>query len=534
MNVGEAVAGQGIFRPKDQMMDFMRSYQFGAGIKAQRDEKKQRELEEFDKLAHVYPDASKYSSPLYGVAEQKARDFANDSYRKYQEQGKKYLRSNEFYQAKNKLKFELGDLQRESEKHFDDIKLAHEGKAVFDPEYQRIIQRGNTDEYLAYKNSPLGFAVDQNYRSNARGIPNVDLPSIYEKALNDQSLYTEKGERVNLAGGEGFFNFRIPQSYIAEVSKNIASDPKNLEYVVMTQGKELEPKVKALQLEARNNGVFLNEQAAYQAVARDWISGQLMKQRDARAIPKGYSIPQKSDGDGGDYAPGVSDINQNSFLTKLKIYNKDTGEFVREDVVDVESAGGFTTPPITASVSTSSGVRRLGGEKVNTPDVNKATYGDFQVVPVYRSGLKEKHKGGEDLSGSIVPKEQVASEAAKGYVEYKPMAIGSYKETKTVPKTGGSRGETKEVSEDVAIYRPMSEIEGALLSTGTKGEKAKKRANYEKLKQLAEQKNQGLTSFKSGGEQDDNITPDEFNKKWATLAKGQSLTGPDGKIYTKK
>lgn len=109
-------------------------------------------------------------------------------------------------------------------------------------------------------------------------------------------------------------------------------------------------------------------------------------------------------------------------------------------------------------------------------------------------------------------------------------------------------GEWKIVSEDIANLDPASpEFEGQVKRIVAKAEdiESRLRKNYDDVYSVYEGLNPALSSKNippQAPKMDVNkptgatkgITPAEFNARWATLPRGQSLTGPDGKTYTKK
>jgi hypothetical protein len=153
------------------------------------------------------------------------------------------------------------------------------------------------------------------------------------------------------------------------------------------------------------------------------------------------------------------------------------------------------------------------------------------LLPVYKKGVTRK--GGVDISGEIVDDLNLNDERLNGKYEYKVFAIGQG--TKEI--SAGSRGKEL-ITKD--LYIPINQVKDAVWDKLAQSEKESVMKNIFDMKSMATDYNSKLKSpsgtkpaaEKSKGET--NLTPEEWNKKWASLKVGESIIGLNGKTYTKK
>jgi hypothetical protein len=150
-------------------------------------------------------------------------------------------------------------------------------------------------------------------------------------------------------------------------------------------------------------------------------------------------------------------------------------------------------------------------------------------MPVYKKGAKGVSG---DLSGSIIPDGRIDNAIKAGVIEYQPIFMGKM----TVPDIDEATGKQKTYINTIGVKIPLTkEISITAPARLLKGGLGKSEKTFDELNRIAEEKNATIKGApKAAAPSAGGMSATQWNQKWASLPKGQSLVGLDGKTYPKK
>lgn len=433
--------------------------------------------EKFAKMTSI--DQSVYSAPRRELAKQAVDEIMGEVWFKYNElekqkkgAGANYLRQPEtqskIYGLQQKLKTYQDQTQRD--KAF--LEGVQKGQYQADPELVRILSQGTADEL-------------RNYQSRFGGVrENLDLDYATYKPISvedevrlfagTEGVFSEQGKTKG-----GYNTFRIPKNQIQQFAMSMAAKEGGVQQAYFMDRKGFDQIYDAMAKDAQRKGLPIDERALMLSTAAEIYNQKFGPQLAALEDKRLARVPRASSGGGGEQDLGVSELVQGSFTVNVPTVSPE-GEVKSKRPLNVTTSQSFTVTPKKALVANTKNIYDFDGNRIDDPNVQNATYGQFALIPVYKKGAKSI-RGGRDLSGRIVPDDQLNTQ--KNLYEYLPVAIGEY----TSKNADG-------VEVNTNVYRPLQEVEGAILSSGSKGFKAKVRENFQAMKDEAARLNKTSVS----------------------------------------
>lgn len=359
----------------------------------------------------------------------------------------------------------------------------------------QAIATGDWNKLREYHGNPLsGVRVSDQGDLYVDAEKPQNLSEYVDKNVHDQKMfsgfYTKQGKRIKGDAYGDTYQYSMPDEKVQEQAQ-LSFTPQVYRQVVNQSPDEVQNVYDNMLRDASEQGMDTRDpmvqQQLQQAAAFNVYQTKYVKPRQVpieRDIRKQVRSERSNEPE---TDTGIGTPTQGSFTINSPSMNIQRGEIVTTSKKgaaptqeNVEMPYNFSFKPTKVAVANTEGIRNFDGVKDNDPNVQHAEYGQIGVIPVFNDKTKQH-------AGRVVPQKYLATAEKNGNVKWIAGSIGQY--TK-----GNGRDEEK-----VSVYRPVSDISGALISgQTTKAAKSQMQKQIEEAETEARKRNGGGAKELSG------------------------------------